>query len=587
MSSLLERGIATDYTNSVFAPMCADFIHAGHLNILNVASKEGKVVILLMTDEAMRQYKRQPYFSYEARRNILLSLRMVDDVIPCAGPQEYGKMIQEHKPLAFIHGDDWKKGVQADARAEAIECLKEYNGKLIEPQYTGGVSSTAIHKHVQGDRVRHQKIGRCVRGALNDLKRTPAVVSKELSFDEELLKEIINGNAKKNSVESLQRLLSDNYPTSVRDIYVDKDTSTDGVWVCSEKESRDSARIFSRLNSNGDNLPYYRYMDTATSSITPFKPELIEELIYVDNNDPMNPLVVMNKGHLLTQYTYFIGPVNFYYTVQGTRICIPMNTGDSCLITPYVPHSFTSRDKENPANAKIVAVTFSGDVKRQLSDLVHVKSAHMLKCSGNMRRPASVRRQRLLRKMELRGMSEENVQFYLLSQGLNVEKVTNILRGEGGDESWNLLAEFMEESSGAFTVRELVLNEEVAVQKGTIMHQNGIRCLARSRHFPDVGALEVSVDKTGANLYSRFFQYVFNTSDCDVEVTWDGHVHTLSRYGSLVAKPFINITATSKGTSKLFVAKVPGCVSLAALHECALFAEEGGKRMMTNNSKWW
>ena len=59
-------------------------------------------------------------------------------------------------------------------------------------------------------------------------------------------------------------------------------------------------------------------MDTATSALAPFKPELIEELVVVTDDEPLNPLVVMNKGHLLGQLTVFIGPVNFYCTVRGT-----------------------------------------------------------------------------------------------------------------------------------------------------------------------------------------------------------------------------------------------------------------------------
>jgi len=31
-----------------------------------------------------------------------------------------------------VHGDDWKKGVQAKTRNMAIETLKEWNGELIE-----------------------------------------------------------------------------------------------------------------------------------------------------------------------------------------------------------------------------------------------------------------------------------------------------------------------------------------------------------------------------------------------------------------------------------------------------------------------
>ena len=37
----------------VVAPMCADFLHVGHIHLLECAGKLGKVTILLMTDEAM------------------------------------------------------------------------------------------------------------------------------------------------------------------------------------------------------------------------------------------------------------------------------------------------------------------------------------------------------------------------------------------------------------------------------------------------------------------------------------------------------------------------------------------------------
>ena len=39
------------YKDAVFVPMCADFLHVGHINILNGALELGRVVVLLMTDE--------------------------------------------------------------------------------------------------------------------------------------------------------------------------------------------------------------------------------------------------------------------------------------------------------------------------------------------------------------------------------------------------------------------------------------------------------------------------------------------------------------------------------------------------------
>jgi hypothetical protein len=45
-----------DYAKSVFVPMCADFIHVGHINILEGAAAYGPGVGVLMTDEAMKRY---------------------------------------------------------------------------------------------------------------------------------------------------------------------------------------------------------------------------------------------------------------------------------------------------------------------------------------------------------------------------------------------------------------------------------------------------------------------------------------------------------------------------------------------------
>jgi len=40
--------------------MSADLIHVGHLNIINIATKYGSVVVGLLTDRAIASYKRVP-----------------------------------------------------------------------------------------------------------------------------------------------------------------------------------------------------------------------------------------------------------------------------------------------------------------------------------------------------------------------------------------------------------------------------------------------------------------------------------------------------------------------------------------------
>ena len=76
----------------------------------------------------------------------------------------------------------------------------------------------------------------------------------------------------------------------------------------------------------------------------PFRPEWIKQLLYVENNSPHNKNIKWNKGHLLHQLTYFVGKVNFYYYDKNKKKVAIMNTGDSMFISPYVPHTFASRD---------------------------------------------------------------------------------------------------------------------------------------------------------------------------------------------------------------------------------------------------
>jgi cytidyltransferase-like protein len=51
----------------IFVPMCADFVHVGHINILEGAAAYGEVHVLLMTDQAMESYKRTACMSYKER----------------------------------------------------------------------------------------------------------------------------------------------------------------------------------------------------------------------------------------------------------------------------------------------------------------------------------------------------------------------------------------------------------------------------------------------------------------------------------------------------------------------------------------
>ncbi len=128
----------------VYAALSADLIHPGHLNIINEAKKLGEVIIGLLTDEAIASYKRLPFLTYEQRKIIVENIKGVSQVIP-QETLDYVPNLRKIKPDFVVHGDDWQTGVQREVRERVVETLKEWGGKLVEPKYTPGISSTKLN----------------------------------------------------------------------------------------------------------------------------------------------------------------------------------------------------------------------------------------------------------------------------------------------------------------------------------------------------------------------------------------------------------------------------------------------------------
>ena len=128
---------------TVYVPMAADLLHDGHMNILHEASKLGEVIVGLLTDRAIANYKRLPLLTFEQRKKVIENIRMVSRVY-VQEDDDYIPAIRELKPDYFVHGDDWKTGVQVKKRQKVIDVMKEWGGQVIEPPYTQGISSTQL-----------------------------------------------------------------------------------------------------------------------------------------------------------------------------------------------------------------------------------------------------------------------------------------------------------------------------------------------------------------------------------------------------------------------------------------------------------
>ena len=109
----------------ILVPMCADLLHAGHINLINKVAELGEVIIGLHSDEFIEKEKGKPLMSFEARKLILLSIRKIADVIKL----ESWKIPKEYSFVA--HGDDWKPPYI-------------YDGVYINVPHTKGVSSSLL-----------------------------------------------------------------------------------------------------------------------------------------------------------------------------------------------------------------------------------------------------------------------------------------------------------------------------------------------------------------------------------------------------------------------------------------------------------
>lgn len=133
----------------VYVPMAADIIHPGHINILRKARELGKVMVGLFTDDAIRSYKPEPYMDYETRKIVISEIVGVSFVVP-QDTKDYQPNLKLFHPEYLVHGTDWRTGPLAEVRRQAIELMAQWDGEVVEPEYTQGVSSSELKKKAKG-----------------------------------------------------------------------------------------------------------------------------------------------------------------------------------------------------------------------------------------------------------------------------------------------------------------------------------------------------------------------------------------------------------------------------------------------------
>jgi rfaE bifunctional protein nucleotidyltransferase chain/domain len=174
----LKKGQKTVYIGGAW-----DLFHIGHVNILERAKRLGtKLIVGVLTDEAVEGYKPRPIIAFEDRKRIVESLSIVDRVIvqhdqdPTADLTALGI-----KPAYIVHGSDWNYCPgEAYARANG--------GKAVILPYTPGISTTEIKRRIEGIGAprpvitRKDRIAVCIKTFLRDevMFRTVEHVKKNM-----------------------------------------------------------------------------------------------------------------------------------------------------------------------------------------------------------------------------------------------------------------------------------------------------------------------------------------------------------------------------------------------------------------------
>jgi len=132
---LVSQKVAEVNERTVYMCFSTEYIHSGHMAIINKARRLGRLIIGALSDEAVSSFKRYPLVPFEERKALLENIAGVERVIT-QDTLSYAKNLRELKPDYVVHGTDWCEGFQKPIRQEVIDVLAEYGGKLVEYPYS-------------------------------------------------------------------------------------------------------------------------------------------------------------------------------------------------------------------------------------------------------------------------------------------------------------------------------------------------------------------------------------------------------------------------------------------------------------------
>ena len=149
LTIVLEKLAEID-RRTVYMCFSTDMLHSGHISIINKAKHLGKLIVGILSDEAVISYKRFPLLPFEERKVMFENISGIYKVVE-QKTLSYKENLDRYQPTYVVHGDDWQTGFQKPIRDEVVSILASYGGQLIEYPYSNDEKYKAIENRARND----------------------------------------------------------------------------------------------------------------------------------------------------------------------------------------------------------------------------------------------------------------------------------------------------------------------------------------------------------------------------------------------------------------------------------------------------
>ncbi len=133
----------------VYSYYVLDLVHKGHLKMMEnakaIAGKDGKLIVGILTDEAVMELKPKPIISFDERFDLANAIKYVDLVV---AQETYSPLpnVKKIKPDILMESSSHTDEAIEDAR----KVMESIGGKVIVIPYYPSQSSSSIKEKING-----------------------------------------------------------------------------------------------------------------------------------------------------------------------------------------------------------------------------------------------------------------------------------------------------------------------------------------------------------------------------------------------------------------------------------------------------